>query len=142
MKIVDLNLLLYATNADAPQHEQARRWWESALNGDEQVGVTWPVLLGFLRLTTRAGVLPKPLKPLQAIETIDTWLAHPITTVVHPGDEHWTILRALLAESGAAGNLTTDAHLAAVTIEYGATLYTTDSDFSHFAALRTANPIA
>jgi uncharacterized protein len=142
MKIVDLNLLLYATNADAPQHGIAKRWWESALNGDEQIGLTWPVLLGFLRLTTRAGLLPRPIVPRQAFETVDAWMAHPMTTVLHPGDEHWTILRGIMEATGAAGNLTTDAHLAAIAIEYGATLYSSDTDFARFPTLKLANPLA
>jgi uncharacterized protein len=142
VKVVDLNLLLYATNADAPQHERARRWWESALNGDEQVGLTWPVLLGFLRLTTRAGLLPRPLTPRQALDAIDTWLGHPLTTVLQPGDDHWSVLRRLIDEAGAAGNLTTDAHLAAVTLEYAATLYSSDVDFARFPSLKTVNPLA
>lgn len=141
MKVVDLNLLLYATNADAPQHKAARHWWEAALNGDEQIGLAWPVLLGFLRLTTRAGLLPKPLTARQALETIDAWMAHPMTTVLHPGDEHWSILRGLIDTAGAAGNLTTDAHLAALAIEYGATLYSSDTDFDRFASLKVANPL-
>lgn len=142
MKVVDLNLLLYATNADAPQHRRARRWWESALNGEEQVGLTWPVLLGFLRLTTRAGLLARPLTPRQALDTMDAWLAHPLTAVLHPGDDHWMVLRRLIEEMGAAGNLTTDAHLAALAIEYGATLYSSDSDFARFPSLKTVNPLA
>ena len=141
MIVVDLNLLLYATNVDAPQHERARRWWESALNGEEQVGLTWPVLLGFLRLTTRAGLLPRPLTARQALDTIEAWLTHPLTTVLQPGDDHWAVLRRLIEEGGAAGNRTTDAHLAAVAIEYGATLCSSDTDFSRFPSLKTVNPL-
>lgn len=142
MKVVDLNLLIYATNADAPEHSRARTWWESALNGDEQVGVTWPVLLGFLRLTTRAGIVPRPLTVRQALDTLDTWITHPLVSVLHPGDAHWAILRDLVETAGAAGNLTTDAHLAAVAIEYDATLYSTDADFSRFRSLAVKNPLA
>lgn len=141
MKVVDLNLLLYATNSDAPQHSRAKRWWEASLNGDEEIGLTWPVLLGYLRLTTRAGLLPQPLTPRQALDTVGTWLGHPMTTVLHPGDEHWTVLQRLIGEAGAAGNLTTDAHLAAVAIEYGATLCTADADFMRFQELKTVNPL-
>lgn len=141
MKIVDLNLLVYATNEDAPQHAKARRWWEAALNGDEQVGLAWPVVLGFLRLSTRGGLLPRPLSPRQALETVDDWVRHPLVTLIHPGDGHWAVLRGLLEPLGAAGNLTTDAHLAALTIEYDATLYPTDTDFSRFPSVRFKNPL-
>ena len=135
MKVVDLNVLLYAVNADAPQHAKARTWWEAALNGDEQVGLAWPVVLGFIRLITRAGILPRPLTPKQAVDVVDDWVTHPLVVLLNPGGGHWAVLRSLLESAGAAGNLTTDAHLAALTIEYDATLYSTDTDFRRFASL-------
>lgn len=141
MRVVDLNLLLYATNADAPQHSKARTWWEAALNGDEQVGLAWPVALGYLRLTTRGGILPRPLTPRQALETLEEWIEHPHVVLFHPGEGHWAILRELVEATGAAGNLTTDAHLAALTIEFGATLYSTDVDFGRFPTLKFRNPL-
>lgn len=141
MKIVDLNLLLYAVNRDAPAHEAARTWWEEALSGDEQVGLTWVVLLGFLRLSTRPAVMPMPLSPSQAAGLVDEWFGQAACVVVHPGERHWEILRSLLEAAGSAGNLTTDAHLAAVAIEHGATLYSTDGDFGRFAGLEYVNPL-
>ncbi len=141
MKVVDLNLLLYATNADAPQHAQARAWWEAAVNGEEQVGLAWPVVLGFLRLTTRGGILPRPLTPRQALDLVDEWVSHPQVAMLNPGDRHWSILRDLVESAGAAGNLTTDADLAALAIEYDATLYSSDVDFARFSALRVRNPL-
>ena len=141
MIVVDLNLLLYATNQDAPQHAKARRWWEATLAGDEQVGLAWPVVLGFLRLSTRSGILPRPLTPRQALTVAGEWVAHPLVTMLHPGDGHWAILCGLVESIGAAGNLTTDAHLAALTIEYDATLHSTDADFSRFSSLRSKNPL-
>jgi hypothetical protein len=141
MKLVDLNLLLYAVNQDAPRHEAARSWWEEVLSGDEHVGIAWVVVLGFLRLTTRGAILPKPLRLEQAAGLIDEWFEQAACVVVHPGDRHWEILKKLLTEAGTAGNLTTDAHLAALAIEYGATLYSTDGDFSRFAGLSFENPL-
>ena len=141
MKIVDLNVLLYAVNASAPQHAAALKWWERTLNGEEQVGLAWPVLLGFLRLTTRPGLLPRPVKPRQALLVVGAWLAHPVTTIVHPGDAHWSILQRLLEEAGMAGNLTTDAHLAALALEYRATLCSTDDDFRRFKGVERQNPL-
>jgi uncharacterized protein len=111
------------------------------LNGDEQVGLAWPVVLGFVRLTTRAGILPRPLTPKQALDIVDDWVAHPLIVMLHPSDGHWAILRNLIESTGAAGNLTTDAHLAALTIEYDGTLYSTDTDFSRFSSLKFKNPI-
>ena len=141
MKIVDVNLLLYAVNASAPQHPAALKWWEGTLNGEEQVGLAWPVLLGFLRLSTRPGLLPRPLKPRQALLVVGAWLAHPMTTIVQPGDAHWSILQRLLEEAGMAGNLTTDAYLAALALEYRATLCSTDADFRRFKGLERQNPL-
>ena len=140
MKLVDLNVLLYAINEDAREHSKVHRWWESALNGDEPIGLAWTVVLGFLRLVTRAGLLPRPLTPTDALDTVQEWLDHPLIVVVHPGDAHWPRFRTLVEATGFAGNLTTDAHLAALAIEYDATLYSTDRDFKRFAGIRVKNP--
>ncbi len=142
MKVVDLNLLIYAVNEDAPQHARARRWWEATLNGDEQVGLAWAVVLGFLRLCIRSGVLPRPLAPKQALDLVQAWILHPLVVPLHAGDQHWVILRKLLEPTGMAGNLTTDAHLAALAIEYGGTLCSTDADFARFKSLKFENPLA
>lgn len=141
MIIVDLNLLLYAINRDAPHHEAARAWWESCLSGDGPVGLAWIVILGFLRITTHPAVLPRPLAPERALAIIDDWLAQPPIRVVFPTERHWGILKELLVSSGTAGNLTSDAHLAALAIEHGARLCSTDSDFSRYASLRWMNPL-
>lgn len=142
MKIVDLNILLYAVNEDAPLHARARAWWEKTLAGEEQVGLGWIVLLGFLRLSTQPAVLPHPLKVDQAAAVIDEWLEQPSCVVAQPGDRHWSILKELLGSSGTAGNLTTDAHLAALALEHDATLCSTDRDFARFSRLRYENPLA
>ncbi len=142
MKLVDLNLLLYAVNRDAVQHERAKTWLERTLSADESVALPWVVLLGFLRVTTHPRVFPNPLSADQAVATVDAWLAQPPVVVLHAGDEHWRILRDLLAVSGTAGNLTTDAHLAALAIESGAELCSTDSDFARFRHVRWVNPIS
>lgn len=142
MKVVDLNLLIYAINSDAPNHERARDWWERAVGGDESIGLAWVVLLGFVRLTTRTGLLPRPLSLVQVTNVIDEWLAQPVTVELVPGERHWSIVKALLGPVGAAGNLTTDAHLAALAIEQGATLCTSDRDFARFEGLKYENPLA
>jgi uncharacterized protein len=142
MKIVDLNVLLYAINRDSPHHDRVRRWWESTLSGDEPVGLTWVVLLGFLRLATNPRVFPHPLSPNDALARLDTWLAHPNTVVVSEAEQHWGILRTLLSETGASGNLTTDAHLASLAIANGATLASCDADYGRFPKLRWENPAA
>lgn len=142
MKLVDLNLLIYAVNEDAPLHARARRWWERCLSGDEQIGLSWTVLLGFLRLCTRPVVLPQPLSVDQALGLVDEWLSQPPCVIAHPGDRHWPILQDLLRGIGTAANLVTDAHLAALAIECNATLCSTDADFGRFAGLHYSNPLS
>jgi len=142
MKLVDLNILLYAINRDAPRHAKIRSWWEKALSADEPVGLPWIVLLGFLRLATNPRVFASPLTASQAIDRIDTWLTCPNLRVVVEAEEHWRILKELLADAGTAGNLTTDAHLAALAISHGATLASCDADFGRFGQLRWENPAA
>lgn len=142
MKIVDLNLLIYAVNENAALHARARRWWEETLSGEEQVGLAWVVVLGFLRLCTRSGIFPKPLSTAQALRVVDEWLQRPPCVVAHPGERHWVILQDLLRGTGTAANLTTDAHLAALAIEHEATLCSTDADFARFSGIRYTNPLA
>lgn len=142
MRLADLNLLLYAVNQDAPQHIVARQWLESSLSGDETLGLSWTVILGFLRLTTSARVFERPLRVEDAAAMVDDWLSHPNVELVVPGRRHWSIIRALLLESGTAGNLSSDAHLAALAVEHEADLHSTDSDFQRFRGVRWSNPLA
>ena len=142
MKIIDLNLLLYAVNADSPCHGKARVWLETVLSGHEPIGLPWVVLLGFLRLTTNPRVLTRPLSAEQSMRIIDDWISLPCVRVLLPREDHWQILRSLLEATGTAGNLTTDAHLAALAIENGCELCSTDSDFHRFPKLRWVNPLA
>jgi toxin-antitoxin system PIN domain toxin len=142
MIVVDVNLLLYAVNRDAPLHAKAKAWWQSVLNGSEPVGIPWNVMLAFLRLTTRAGVFAKPLRPHQAFDVVAKWLECPQVSTVIPGADHLEILRALIAPLGTAGNLTSDAHIAAIAIELNAQLCSSDSDFGRFSGLKWKNPLA
>jgi len=139
--LVDANLLIYAVNADSPHHKASRQWLEGALSGSEECGFAWIVLLAFLRITTRPGILQYPLKPLSAIEYVDSWLQQPCARTVAPGPTHWSILRLILSTTGTAGNLSSDAHLAALAIEHGAILYSTDNDFRRFPGLKHENPL-
>ena len=142
MKIVDLNILLYAVNEQSPHHDQVRSCWEAALAAAEPVGLTWTVLLGFLRLATNPRVFDRPLNADEALERVTAWLAHENTRLVGESPDHWIILRELLRQAGTAGNLTTDAHLAALAIGNGAVLVSCDHDFARFAKLRWENPVA
>lgn len=142
MKVPDLNLLIYAVDRSSPAHTAARDWWNDLMSGNETVGFSWTVLLGFVRLTTNPSVVAKPLTAGEALDYLERWLAHPNTTVIEPTTRHPVILRDLLTDSGTAGNLVSDAHLAALAIEHGADLCSADRDFGRFAGLRWVNPLA
>lgn len=142
MRLTDVNLLLYAVDTSSPRHRAARRWLEERLSGTETFAFAWAVLLAFVRLTTNPRVFEAPLRSAEALDLVEGWLAHPCSTVVHPTERHAVILRELLEPLGTAGNLTSDAHLAALAIEHGAELCSSDSDFSRFAGLRWQDPLA
>lgn len=141
MKLLDANLLLYAVNEDAPLHRKARPWLEAVLSGDETIGFAWNVILAFLRLSTRPTVFARPLQTAEAFRLAELWIRQPCALVVHPADRHLSILRDLIEPLGTGGNLTSDAHLAALAIEHGAELCTCDMDFARFPRLRWINPL-
>lgn len=141
MKLVDANLLLYGVDSRAPRHRAARAWLEAQLGGTETIAFSWGVLLAFLRLSTSPRVFAQPLAGDRALDIVDAWLAQPSATVVHPGDRHAAVLRRLLAPLGTAGNLVSDAHLAALAIEHGAELCSCDTDFARFPGLRWVDPL-
>ncbi len=141
MKLLDVNLLLYAYDEASPQHERANAWLNDALSGPETVALPWAVLTAFVRLSTKAVVFRRPLSVDGALDVVDGWLGRPTTTVVHPTPRHAALLRELLAPLGTAGNLTNDAHLAALAIEHSAQLCSADADFSRFPGLRWFDPL-
>ncbi len=142
MILVDANVLLYAVNADLPQHARAREWWEQVLSGSQAVGIPWVVILAFVRLSTNPRIFARPLPVEQAIAYVDQWLEQPPVDAVGPGLNHWPVLRNLLDASGSGGNLTTDAHIAALALEHGYTVYSADNDFRRFAGVNHINPLA
>jgi toxin-antitoxin system PIN domain toxin len=142
MILLDANLLIYAVNSDAPQHKRAKEWLEAALSGPTTVAFSWIVLLAFLRITTRPGLFAKPLPLEAAFHLVDAWLDQRSATVVHPGSRHHLILRELLLPLGTGGNLTSDAHLAALALEHGAEIYSADADFARFARVKWRNPLS
>lgn len=141
MIFVDANLLLYAYNASAEEHSRAKDWLEKALSGPEPVALCWPVLLAFIRIETNSRAFPHPLSRLEAMLAVSSWLERPQVVVVSAGQNHWELLQRLLSEGKISGALVSDAHLAAMTIEHGGILFTTDRDFSRFSNLRFANPL-
>jgi toxin-antitoxin system PIN domain toxin len=139
--LVDANLLLYAYHSGAVQHPAAKRWFESALAGADPVGLSWSTILAFLRIGTNPRVFERPYSIEDAAEIASSWLAHPAVAVVRPGERYWEILRELLLEARVEAALVTDAALAALAIEHGATLCSTDRDFRRFRKLKLQNPL-
>jgi toxin-antitoxin system PIN domain toxin len=142
MILPDVSLLIHAHNLDSPRHAPARAWWDKALSGTALVALTWPVILGFIRITTNRAVLENPWSVDDALQRVEAWLAQPNVRIVPPTHRHAELLFAFLRDAGVAGNLTTDAHLAALAVEHGCTVYTTDMDFARFAGVSWENPVA
>jgi uncharacterized protein len=135
MKLPDVNVLLFATNEGSAEHDVARSWLEAAFEEPGGVGFAWVALLGFMRLATRRGIFTKPLAVEDALSVVRVWIDEPRANVLHPTERHAPLLARLLIPAGTGGNLTTDAHLAALAIEHGATLGSFDRDFERFSGL-------
>ncbi len=142
MKLPDVNLLLYTADESSRHHARSRSWLEQALSDTEEVGFAWLVLLGFIRISTNPAAFANALSLARAFEFVESWLDQPIAAVVHPTHRHAATLRALLEPIGTAGNLTSDAHLAALALEHGAELCSHDTDFARFPGLRWRDPLA
>ncbi|MDD9943583.1 MAG: type II toxin-antitoxin system VapC family toxin [Myxococcales bacterium] len=142
MIVPDVNLLLYAEIDAFAEHAASRRWLEDALNGERPVGIAPVVLFGFLRIATNRRVFREPLAIDDAIARARCWLDQPGTTCLIAGHAHFDIAVGLLSRSGAAGNLTTDAQIAAHAIEHGGEVHSNDSDFARFQGLRWLNPLS
>ncbi len=141
MIVPDVNLLVHSHDMEFVRHAEARKWWEDRMNGTDSVGLGWVALLGFIRITTNSRILSNPLSVSGACERVKSWLERPQSILIHPGDRHAEILFQLLQDAGSAGNLTTDAHLAALAIEHQAELHSTDADMGRFRGLRWVNPL-
>jgi toxin-antitoxin system PIN domain toxin len=141
MILIDANLLIYAHHTGADNHRRAKEWLERTFESDEQVGLSWATLLAFLRITTSFRLFDTPFTPEESNAIVSGWLNTAGVSLLQPTERHWTILSRLLADGQARGPLVTDAHLAALAIEHGATLCTTDRDFTRFKGLRLLNPL-
>ncbi len=142
MILVDVNVLIYAYDARAEGHAQARQWLEQAFAEQQPLRIAWVTILAFLRVTTNPRILANPLLSSEAVAIINEWLAYPSVAILLPGERHWSILTKLLADANVRGPLVTDAHLAALAIEHGAQVCTTDRDFTRFTGLRLINPLS
>lgn len=140
MIVCDANVLLYAVNEDAALHARARGWLETALSGTEPVAFSWVALLAFVRLSTRPAPWAAPLSISDALDIVTDWLDQPSAVVVEPTERHARLLKQLLEPLGAGGNLSSDAHLAALAIEHGARLCSFDRDFARFQGVRWFEP--
>ncbi len=142
MILIDANLLLYAYHPRAEQHDKSRAWLEAVLSGPDLVRFAWLTLWAFLRIATSPRVFEHPLSSFEAEAAISSWLAQPAAGVLEPGERHWDILCGLVRDGQATGPLIMDAVIAAIAIEHGATLCTTDRDFLRFSGLSWTNPLA
>jgi toxin-antitoxin system PIN domain toxin len=140
--LVDVNVLVYAHVGTFSQHRAARDWLDGQFSGIAGVGLPWPSLLGFLRLVTNPRVFPRPESMADAWRQVSEWLASEHAWIPQPTERHADVVGRLLALPGVHGNLVTDAHLAALAIEHGLTLCSTDGDFARFPGLNWLNPIA
>jgi toxin-antitoxin system PIN domain toxin len=140
--VLDLNLALYAYDPAAAQHKAARQWLEQVLAGTTEIGLPWVVALGFIRISTNSRIFKPPIPVSYAIAIVRGWLGTSCVRILLPGPRHAEILFRLIESAGAAGNLTTDAHIAGLAIENDAIVHTADKDFGRFAGCRSINPLA
>lgn len=141
MKLVDANVLLYAVNGDARQHRTARRWLDDALTtGAEPIAFSWLVLLAFVRISTHPSIFGRPLTAGEAFDIVEQWLTQDAAIVLDPVGTHLAVMRGLVEQTGTAGNLVNDAHLAAIAVEHSAEIATFDADFSRFEGVRVVHP--
>jgi toxin-antitoxin system PIN domain toxin len=138
--IVDANVLLYAVDSASAHHEPSRSWLDASLAGSEAVGLAWIALLAFIRIGTNPSILPNPMSADEATAQAETWLGAPAAVLAQPTARHAGLLRGLLRDTGTAGNLTTDAHLAALAVEHGADVVSYDRDFARFPGIRHRLP--
>jgi len=140
--VIDANLLLYAYDPVSPHHAKARAWIEQTFSGNELIGIPWQSVTAFLRIVTNSKLPGQGVAFGRAAQVVDEWLDQPNVRLLAPGEQHWRLFRQMITEGQARGTLVSDAQLAALTIEHGGVLHTTDRDFARFPGLRWTNPIA
>ena len=141
MTIIDANVLLYAYDADVPQHKAASQWLKKLLESGETIGLPWLSIWAFIRIGTNPRISITPMTAPQAFGIVSEWLAQPGVVLIGPGPLHAQILERLVSGFGATGPRVTDAVLAALAIEHGASLASADQDFRRFPELRWIDPL-
>lgn len=141
MIVLDANILLYAYDSSSSHHVKARAWVEQAFSDSAPVGLPWQTISAFLRIMTNLRLPGERFTLQEAVEIVDRWLEQPNVRLLAEGEDHWQLFRQLMVEGQASGGLVSDAHLAALTLEYGGVLQTTDRDFARFPSLRWSNPL-
>jgi hypothetical protein len=139
--LIDANLLIYAYNPAASEHTRAKTWLSGVLSQPEPVRLALITVLAFMRILSNPRLFRRPLSIMEATAIVNSWIERPAVDILQPTPRHWMILRDLLEKGQSQGPLVSDAHLAALAIEHGATLCTTDRDFSRFPGLRFVNPL-
>jgi uncharacterized protein len=142
MILLDANLLIYAYNEAADQYQVSRRWLKDILSGIETVCFSWQTIMAFVRVSTNARVFANAYSPAEAFEIVENWLSAPGTRILLPTERHIGILKKVAIDSQISGPMLMDAHLAALAIEHGATLATTDRDFRRFDGLHIIYPLS
>ncbi|MCY4451370.1 MAG: PIN domain-containing protein [Immundisolibacterales bacterium] len=141
MILVDANLLLYAYDAESPHHDPSRNWLEATLSSGHPVRFALVSLLAFARISSDRRIYTHPLSPSEACSLIEKWLALPNVRILQPGPRAWRHLSRMCEEGQAKGAMVMDAHLAALAMEHGASVATTDRDFMRFPNIRIVNPV-
>lgn len=141
MIVLDANILIYAYDSASSRHVKAKAWVERTFSGAEPIGLSWQTISAFLRVMTNSRLPGERFTVEEAARIVDQWLLQPNMRLLVPGDDHWLLLRQMMVEGQASGPLCSDAHLAALTIEYGGVLQTVDRDFARFPGLRWTNPL-
>jgi toxin-antitoxin system PIN domain toxin len=139
--LVDANLLLYAEDSLSEHHEAVRGWWDERLSGADTVCLCWPVLKAFIRIGTNPRLHQRPLTLKEACDRVQSWFDQSCVRLIQPTEHHWALFQKMLKEGNAAGNLVSDAHLAALAVEHNCVLHSTDTDFARFRSLKWRNPI-
>jgi uncharacterized protein len=142
MILVDANILLYAEDELSSQHGSAKEWWDQQLSGSSPVCLCWTVIGAFIRIASNPRVFENPLSGKESIARVQGWFDQPCTRIVEATERHWQVFQQMLNDGQALGNLVTDAHLAALAIQHGCELMSTDADFARFPRVKWRNPLA